>query len=704
MMDPALQQRFDAAIARHQAGDLDTAAAAYRGLLAEAPQMSEMLHGLGLLHHQLGRVAEAERLIARAVGLRPDIAIYQENLAALQKARGAQTIAIATCRAALNHVSSTRLFAILLDALIESGAFAQALAVLDDMARSEPVAGDRLADRAHCLLRLGQAEEALAAAMRAVGFDPTNGNALSVLAEQATLSGDHRRAVASWARALHAHPGWTTARVNLGLSLLQADDAAGALRFLAPVPLSIEDGLAATVLNGRAAAHRQLKQVDLALASLRAALSILPSSGEYLSNLSELLRKDTPEQAVLLAARAVAVEPLYVNALNNLGLALEETDRERDALAHFRRVIALAPSYADAQNNSAGPLRAFGFFKEAGQAYRRMLAITPDVAAGVYGLGTTQLVMGNLADGWRNFERRLGEGGAVKARPFGMPFWNGEPLDGRLLVWAEQGLGDEIVFGTMLADLARRNIRAIVECDSRMIDVFARSHPGLEFVARTQPPDPRLSAPDVRAQVAMGSLARWTRRQISDFSGSVASLVPRPDLVQKWRRRLAELPPGPKIGFAWRSQRMDAVARREHPPILDWGPVLAQRRATYVSLQYGETEPDLQRLEAAFGVKVHRLSDLDLWDDLDGILAVSAALDLVLASPTTAFCLPAAAGTPVWLIVPENTYLLLGSDGYPWFPSVRTYVHHMTQPRSTTMGHIARDLSEWLAERSGARK
>jgi len=703
MTGQALRAVLEAAFGRHQAGELDAAERQYREVLRRDPRHAEARHLLGLLHHQRGQPAEAEALIAEAIRHRPE-AGYFENLAVIQKSRGAYERAVETCRAGLARGFSVRLATVLLETLLATGRYLEALAELDELDRREPASAVRLSDRAFCLLRLGRVEEAGSAAERALVLEGTNGNALAVLAEIATGRGDHGKAAALWRRAWEAHPGWTAARINLGLSLAQHNDGPGALEVLRSIPLPGDVELATKLLNGLSAAYRQEEENERAQDCLEAALSLLPGSAEFLSNLSELRRGKDAAYAQRLTDRALTINPASAEAYNNRGLALEEQDRLEEAAASLHRAIALQPHHREFLNNLASPLKWGGSFEAALTAQGRALAIDRCFAPARYGLGAMQLTLGNFEQGWRNYEWRLRSGQIVRPRPFQFRNWQGPPQsEGTLLVWSEQGLGDEIVYGSMLPDLVHHGVPAVVECDKRMVSIFSRAMPRLEFIARRDPPDERLQKPDVTAQVAMGSLAQWFRTRLDAFPKSGGYLTPRADLLDHWRRRLADLGDGPKIGFAWRSRRIDGLARRLHPPVLEWASVLRQRGVKFISLQYGETDADIRAIEERFGTRIHQFSDLDLFNDLEGILALSAALDMAITTGGTALCFPAAAGTPLWLLIPESDFWIFGTQAYPFFPSVRIYKHRRAMPWADAIGRIAADLDRYLDGWAGNR-
>ncbi|MSP49862.1 MAG: tetratricopeptide repeat protein [Alphaproteobacteria bacterium] len=699
----ATQRKLEAAQVHHRAGRLRDAEKLYRSVLRQFPRQDEAWHLLGLLRHQLGDSPDAARLIEEALKVQPGVAVYYENLSAIQRSRGDLVAVVVICERGLQHIDSPRLRSELVEAFIGLGRFPQALGALDQMDRLSPPSDARLADRALCLLQLGQLDAAASAAEQAASRNATNGNALSVLAEVATRRGQHAQAVAHWRHALRVQPDWPAARLNLALALLRQGDARAAMDAFEAVELRNDQSLAAAALNGQAAAHLKLGRPAKAVQSLRRGLAIAPDATESWSNLSEVRRATASAEALRYADRSLALALSNAGARSNRALALAECGDLPGAVSALRRAIALSPADPTFINNVNEPLRWLGANEAAIVLYRRALAIDPGHAAARYGLGTAQLATGDFSAGWEGYESRFTGDPTFSVRPFRHPQWDGGSLAGTVLIWGEQGLGDEIIYGSMLPEIERSGTAAIVECDRRMVGIFARSMPALAFVARSDPPDPRLSSADVVAQSAMASLAGRHRRRLLDFPAKGGYLRPRPDLADRWRRRLTALGPGLKVGFAWRSRRSDALARRFHPPIGDWAPMLARRSATFVSLQYGEFEDDLRSVEGACGAKVHVFADLDLLDDLENVLALSSVLDLVISTGTTAFCLPAAADTPVWLCTSSTDFFMFGTDRYPWFPSVRVFPHPYGQPWSTTIGRVADSLAELVRIRHGDR-
>ena len=157
----------------------------------------------------------------------------------------------------------------------------------------------------------------------------------------------------------------------------------------------------------------------------------------------------------------------------------------------------------------------------------------------------------------------------------------------------------------------------------------------------------------------MGSLFRSLRT--APISTVPAFLVPDPERVAFWKHLLVDLGPGPYIGISWKSPLITPERSPNYTSINEWAPLFALP-ARFINLQCGEADEDLARAERELGITVHNFDDLDLFDGLDDVAALSAALDLSISVSTAVAAIAAGTGTPVWLIAwrqsPWNNFLL----------------------------------------------
>jgi hypothetical protein len=250
------------------------------------------------------------------------------------------------------------------------------------------------------------------------------------------------------------------------------------------------------------------------------------------------------------------------------------------------------------------------------------------------------------------------------------PLWRGEPIAGRsLYVWAEQGLGDHVMFAGMFPDLVAAGARCTFEVHPRLERLFARSFPGAEVVGKR----PRKASPrQPDYQVPMSGLGEFLRGSVAAFPAHAGYLAANASRRLHWRTRLTALGPGFRVGISWRGGTDRTDRRLRSIPLEQWRPILRVPGARFVSLQYGDCRQEVEAMRAEGLPIVHWQDPVD---DLDDCAALLCELDLVVSVTTTVIHLAGALARPVWVLVPARPgwrYLLEG-ERLPWYPSARLW-------------------------------
>lgn len=416
---------------------------------------------------------------------------------------------------------------------------------------------------------------------------------------------------------------------------------------------------------------------DAALAALRAAHASAPLEGDLLeAYVRMLIDAGHRGEALRVARGAASARPRSRESWFSLGLALQADHAYAEALESYDRAAAAGARDADLYASRGIALQNLGRLELAAADYARALEASPRHPLALFHASLLALMRGDYGQGWPQYETRLASADLVpRSRRY--PRWNGEdPRGATILVYGEQGLGDEIMFASCLPDLERAGAHCIVECEPRLHALFARSFPHATVYAAAadkRVPDD-IDKRGVDYEVPVGSLPLYCRRRLADFPVHEGYLRPDPQRVAAWRARLDALGPGPKVGVSWQGGTHVSRAPLRSIALERWLPILEIPGAHFVSLQYTQ---DAGRAVAALndGRRIALAHWPDAISDYDETAALVSALDLTISVCTSIVHLAGALGRPVWVMAPLNPEWRYGHAGetMPWYPSARLF-------------------------------
>ena len=407
------------------------------------------------------------------------------------------------------------------------------------------------------------------------------------------------------------------------------------------------------------------------------------------------LEQGRADEALERFERALAADPRSADAHSNLGyVLLRHFENVIEGARHVEAALEIDPHHQDALCNRVMALQYQGRLAEALALSEALLAHAPDEQLRL-NRSLMLLSLGDFARGWDEYEARKRVEPGGDRRPSAWPEWNGEPLAGKtILVRAEQGLGDQVMFASCVPDVCASAQRCIIESDPRLTPLFARSF------AQAHCYDAREGAADWLQQgfvpdcaVSMGSLPRFFRRDISAFPRHAGYLRADPARIERWQAKLAELPGAMKVGVSWRGGVRSSRRTLRSIDIEQWLPVLRVPAVEFVSLQYGDCREELEHLGRTHGIRIHHWQDAIY--DYDETAALACALDMVISVQTAAVHLAGALGQTTWALIaaiPEWRYLASG-EAMPWYPSVRLIRQRKLDDWAPVLEQVAHELA-----------
>ena len=523
---------------------------------------------------------------------------------------------------------------------------------------------------AQALHQAGRTADAERLYAQIVQADPAYADACFLYGTAAMQTGRAAEAIPRLDAALQLNRRSVPYLFNAGL----AHQAAGALEVAADLfrkALRIDPKLAQAHNNLGAVLQAQGNAKEAAF-SFKRALALQPDYARAHYNLGTALHgQGQLAEAAASFREAVRLEPRLIQAHNNLGVILQELGDIAGAAAAYEQVLAFNPREPETLNNRATLLRESGDFEGAVQSFAAAIAARPQFAEAHRNKALLHLMRGDYADGWREYGWRWQcPDLAPTRRPFAQTPWDGHATDAPVLVWGEQGVGDEILYAGMMPDLVARGVDVIWEADARLVPLFQRARPEVRVVARATPPDAATAR--ARYQLPAADLGSILRAQAADFPRDRgAYLQAEPQRAAELRAQFNVDAGERLVGLSWLSHNK-AFGGHKSTRLADWAPALAIPGVRFVDLQYGDTSGE----RAASDFQLAH-PDIDLRDDLDGVAALIAACDLVITVSNTTAHLAGALGRPVWVLVPGGSgklwYWGQGTSGSPWYPSATIF-------------------------------
>jgi len=533
---------------------------------------------------------------------------------------------------------------------------------------------DRRVAEARQALEAGDAAAAKRIVAEVIGLDPGHVPALVLAGRLEKLSGRDERARELLETAVGLDAEQLEARLELAevyRRQLEHDRCLDELSYVL-----YRDPRSARAYLELASVHRVRGDVDGAIDFLKKALEIEPDFVEALVDLGRLyLVRNHHEEALKVLERAAELDPLSIAVQSSLAFNYARLEQYERGYELFVKLCAMTPDSAlSPRINLGNALDNMGQFARSERIYEQVLQYEPNNFAARWNRATLILARHDFERGWEEYQYRMQQDGVWKTRLIPFRPWKGEPLEGKtVVVSAEQGLGDQIMFASCLADVIGQAEKVYVESDSRLAALFTRSFPGATVLSSEHEMKPRwlkqVGMPDYH--ISAGTLPRYLRRTRDSFPEHRGYLRADSDKIARWRDELGRLGPGLKVGISWRGGTSSTRRRLRSLVLDDFAPILRVAGCRFVNLQYGDVAAELEGCARDLGLEVaHWPSAIE---DYDETAALCCALDLTISVCTSVIHLNGALARPVWVLVPAVAEWRYGRTGerMPWYPSAR---------------------------------
>jgi len=539
----------------------------------------------------------------------------------------------------------------------------------------------------------GNFDEAQAIYEKILHIQPDHFDALQLLGVLFAQIKKYVQAVELLSKALEINPNHAGAYSNRGIALKELKRFDEALvnydQAIANNPGYLD------AYSNRGNLLQELKRFDEALANYDQALKINPGFIQALYNrgntLKELKRFD---EALASYNQALKINPDYAEAYYNRGTILQEFKLLDEALASYNQAIAVNPDYAEAYYNRGVIFQGLKRFNEALNGYAQAIRINPDYVNAHWNKSSCNLMRGNFKAGWQGYEWRwLNKEFDSEPLKSTKPAWDYQKTNQRLLVWAEQGIGDHIFFGSLLPELLADVPNLLVQIDKRLIPIFSRSLPTIKFY----PDDIKLPESDYDVHVPIGSLGKYLRNDEKDFLQTKNKFLISDKTKTQTIRQDLSVTKKLICGISWKSQNEKTGAGRSLS-LERLTTIFDTKKISLVNLQYGDISEDINLLKFNSNVDLIQYEPVDNFNDLDGFASLIDACDFIITTDNSTIHLSSALGKKSFLLLPyvaEWRWSLDGADSL-WYPSTRLYRQEKINDWDSVLQKLKTDIKRFV--------
>ena len=401
------------------------------------------------------------------------------------------------------------------------------------------------------------------------------------------------------------------------------------------------------------------------------------------------------DEAFLNSKRAIQIDKRLFAAKMNIANVESQRGNIYKAIALLEEIITEQPSYKEAWANLALAYKSIGKSKKALDIYKNLDFDGPWSHKAKFNYGTTLINNQNFENGWHYYEYRW------KTSPQNQVIW---PFQDKLLwrgergkhvaLWREQGIGDDIIFLSLVPEVKEMCNTLSVYVDPRLQALCKRAMPEINFVKDSS----ELKDVECEYHLPLGSVPGLIRNDISDFDRTVKGYIKAdPQRVESIRNEL-KLEDKMVVGISWISFKSLNQAKKSIR-LRDMEKIFSGLDIVLVNLQYGDVDDEIREFKEVTGIDVVQCSSVDNREDLDGLAALIEVCDLVVSTSNVTVHLAGALAKETWVMLPRvlvNFWWLIERTDSIWYPSLKLYRQSKLDDWDSVYVSIKKDLQNKL--------
>ena len=274
--------------------------------------------------------------------------------------------------------------------------------------------------------------------------------------------------------------------------------------------------------------------------------------------------------------------------------------------------------------------------------------------------------------------------------------WDGNYLKGTLLVWGEQGIGDHIIFSSMLFDLKNYAKNILLQIDKRLENLLERYFKKINFLNIKIISAEKKFTGNFDKHIAIGSLGQYLRKSRASFKTTpkkylISSAIKENEYKKKFLNNNKF-----KIGISWKT--LNKMQQYRNIDLKKMLPILSNPNCDFVSLQFGKFDDELKYIKSKFGINIKSIDKINNYHDIDELAALINCLDLVITIQNSTAHLAGALGKNTWLMLVNNArwHWLKNETKSIWYPSIKIYRQEKNSNWNSVINNIFNDLKSFI--------
>ena len=448
--------------------------------------------------------------------------------------------------------------------------------------------------------------------------------------------------------------------------------------------------------------YEQSKNLEKAIDCYKAAIKIDPKEIKAYLSLATLYKQEQKyEEAIKIYQQGLINNPSNHFILSNLGNLFYLQHKYEDAIISHQRAIKAEPQSHIVHFNFANTLLNAGKYSEAVDMYKKTIQINPNFYRSRINLGTTLLSMSNFDEGFKEYNYRIYEDKNFKSILHKKnQIWNGQNIENKkILVVAEDGLGNTIQFSRYLEILSQLNCKIVFKCQEELHHLFEDMLYIEELINLDNDYE------DFEYWVPLQNLINLLTPDLNSNCPFPTALKIDDNKLLEWETLIA-VNDNVKIGINWQGSSLNPRVASNTVTLDKFNNIVKDPNATFISLQKGAAVSDIQKFKLEENIiNYDLLMDTGTKKFLD-TAAIVKYLDLVITTDTSIAHLAGSLGTQTWLLLPKvsDWRWLNSKDETIWYDNVRIYRQKIQGDWSEVFTRVEKDCFELVKNITELRK